>query len=77
MKKVLLIFDLNHTLLYAAKNSKTLTFDYNSKIQDSKPNCFMEKDKILSLVKILESNSKLLDSYKARNRKWLSQESKE
>ena len=24
----------------------------------------MEKDKILSLVKILESNSKLLDSYK-------------
>ena len=46
MKKVLLIFDLNHTLLYAAKNSKTLTFDYNSKIQDSKPNCFMEKDKI-------------------------------
>ena len=48
MKKSLIIFDLNHTLLYAAKNNRVKTFDYNDKILNKKPDYTVDSHKIYS-----------------------------
>jgi hypothetical protein len=46
MKKTLLIFDLNHTLLYVAKNSKIKSFDYTDKLSDLPSNTVMDRQKV-------------------------------
>lgn len=46
MKKNLLVFDLNQTLLYAGKKTNIKTFDYKDRIMQQKPHTTIDKHQI-------------------------------